>query len=311
MHRSDSRFSLREWAAIWFVVVVWGLNNVAGKFATGALPPLFIGGMRFAFTLLCLFPFIKPPFPDWRRFLPVILLTGPFHFGVIYWGFKLAHNLSLFSVSLQLWIPLASLFSWLILGEVMPMAALAGMATAFAGVAFMTFDPQARGDVAAVGVGLFASTLWALGAVLVRRLPPVRALKVQGCVSLAAAPTLLAAAFITDPHTLEKAQAASPMVWASVAFAGFVSSVGATVALFWLLQRREAGRFTPYLLSTPLVTALFGVTLFRDAVTPRLVIGGAAALAGVAIVALAERRRPVASPADATSCQKDSLNLPA
>src|SRR5215831_11047303 len=238
--RSDSSFSAAEWAAIWSVVVVWGLNNAAGKYATEALPPLLIGGLRFLVTLVCLFPFIKPPFPDWRLFLPVILLTGPLHFGVIYWGFKLAHNLSLFSVSLQLWIPLAALFSWLILKEAMPRAAIAGMVLAFAGVAFMTLDPSAKGDVVAVSVGLFASTLWALGAVLVRRLPPVKALKVQGCVSLAAAPSLLLAAFLFEPHLIAQAKAASLMVWLSVIYAGLVSSVEATVALFWLLQRREA-----------------------------------------------------------------------
>jgi O-acetylserine/cysteine efflux transporter len=63
------------------------------------------------------------------------------------------------------------------------------------------------------------------------------------------------------------------------------------VALFWLLQRREASRFTPYLLTTPLVTTLFGVTFFRDALTWRLLVGAAATLAGVAVVALADRRR--------------------
>jgi O-acetylserine/cysteine efflux transporter len=288
---SDSRFSVAEWAAIWSVVVIWGLNNAAGKYATESLPPLLIGGVRFLVTLICLFPFIRPPFPDWRRFLPVILLTGPLHFGVIYWGFKLAHSLSLFSVSLQLWIPLASLFSWLILGETMAWSAIAGMAVAFAGVAYMTLAPDAQGDIKAVLVGLFASTLWALGAVLVRRLPPVRAFKLQGCVALAAAPTLLIGAFVSDPNTLTAAKAASPMVWLSVLYAGLGSSVGATVALFWLLQRREASRFTPYLLSTPVVTMLFGVTFFRDALTWRLVLGAAATMAGVAIVALSERRR--------------------
>jgi len=171
---SDSRFSMAEWAAIWSVVLIWGLNNAAGKFATESLPPLLIGAVRFGVTLACLFPFIRPPFPDWRLFLPVILLTGPVHFGLIYWGFKLAHNLSLFSVSLQLWIPLAALFSWLILREAMPRAAMAGMAIAFVGVSFMTFDPNAKGDVVAVLVGLVASVCWSLGAVLVRRLPPIR-----------------------------------------------------------------------------------------------------------------------------------------
>ena len=288
--RSDSPLSLAEWGAIWMVVVVWGVNNAAGKLATAVLPPLFVGGVRFLVCLVLLIPFIKPPFPPWKSFLPVVLIMGPIHFGLVYTGFALAHNLSLFSVSLQLWIPLAALFSWLILGEAAPRAALAGMGLAFAGVAFMTLDPRAAADVDAVLVGLVASVFWALGTVLVRRMQPTPALKVQGCCSLVAAPTLLAAAFATEPHLVQQAQAASALVWASLVYAGAVSSVLATVALFWLVQRRAAGRFAPYLLTTPLVSSALGVAFFGDVITFRLIVGAAATLGGVAIVALAERR---------------------
>ena len=288
--RSDSPLSLMEWGAIWMVVVVWGVNNAAGKLATAALPPLFVGGVRFLVALVLLVPFIKPPFPEAKRFLPVVLILGPIHFGLVYTGFYLAHNLSLFSVSLQLWIPLAALFSWLILGETAPRSALGGMALAFAGVAFMTLDPRARADAPAVLVGLVASVFWALGTVLVRRLQPTPALKVQGCCSLVAAPVLLGAAFATEPHLVQQAAAASPLVWASLVYAGAISSVLATVALFWLVQRREAGRFAPYMLATPLVSSALGVAFFGDVITVRLLAGAAATLGGVAVVALAERR---------------------
>ena len=287
---SDSPLTLLEWGAIWMVVVVWGVNNAAGKLATNALPPLFVGGVRFLIALVLLVPWIKPPFPPWKSFLPVVLIMGPIHFWLVYTGFYLAHNLSLFSVTLQLWIPLAALFSWLILGETAPRAALFGMGLAFAGVAFMTLDPGAASDVGAVLVGLVASCFWALGTVLVRRLQPTPALKVQGCCSLVAAPVLLAAAFVSEPHLVQQARSASALVWASLVYAGAISSVLATVALFWLVQRRQAGRFAPYLLTTPLVSSALGVTFFGDVITWRLVVGAAATLGGVAVVALAERR---------------------
>ena len=287
---SDSPLTLPEWAAIWMVVVVWGVNNAAGKLATAALPPLFVGGVRFLVALVLLIPWIKPPFPPWKSFLPVVLILGPIHFWLVYTGFYLAHNLSLFSVSLQLWIPLSALFSWLLLGEAAPVSALWGMGLAFAGVGFMTLDPGASGDVGAVVVGFVASCFWALGTVLVRRLQPTPALKVQGCCSLVAAPVLLGAAFASDPHLVHQAQSASALVWASLVYAGAVSSVMATVALFWLVQRREAGRFAPYLLTTPLVSSALGVSFFGDVITWRLVVGALATLGGVAVVALAERR---------------------
>jgi drug/metabolite transporter (DMT)-like permease len=156
---SDSPFSPLEWATIAAIVVIWGVNNAAGKLATAALPPLLVGGLRFAFAL----------------------------------------------------------------------------------------------------------------------------------------------AFATEPDLVPRAQAAGPFVWSSVAYAGLVSSVCATVMLFWLVQRREAGRFTPYLLTTPLVTSILGVLAFHDLITPRLIVGAAATLGGVAVVALAERRRTALAAVTAVS----------
>jgi len=130
---SESRFTPLEWAAIAVIVLVWGLNNGAAKYATAYLPPLLVGGVRFTIALAFLVPFIRPPFPPWRQLWPVILLTGPLHFGVIYAAFGLSHNLSLLGIILQLWIPLSAVFAWQILGETMRPAVIAGVAAAFLG----------------------------------------------------------------------------------------------------------------------------------------------------------------------------------
>ena len=60
--------------------------------------------------------------------------------------------------------------------------------------------------------------------------------------------------------------------------------------MFWLVQRREAGRVTPYFLLTPLVSCTIGILFMGDRLTPQLVIGGAATMVGVALVALTEKR---------------------
>ena len=287
----ESRLQPLEWAAIAVIVVTWGVNNAAAKFATEVLPPFFVGGVRFLIALIMLAPFLRPPLPPLRQLAPIILLCGPLHFALIYVGFDLVHNITLLGVSLQLWVPLTALFAWLVLGERMGKSALAGVALAFAGSAWMTIDPRATADMTAVAVGLGASACWALGTVLIRRLPPIRPLKLQALISLVAAPTLLAASFTTEPGVVEAAKSASVWVWLSVGFAGVVSTVGASALLFWLVQRRETGRVTPYLLVTPLVTAVLGVSFFGDELNARIVTGALASMAGVVIVALSEVRR--------------------
>jgi O-acetylserine/cysteine efflux transporter len=280
-----------EWAAIVVIILTWGINNAAAKFATAYIPPLFVGGVRFLIALIFLFPFIRPPFPDWRRMGPVMLLTGPVHFGVLYSAFGLSHNLSLLGIVLQLWIPFTALFAWWILGETMGTAAVVGVAAAFAGTAIMTFQHGAEREWASAGLAVVASVCWALGTVLVRRLPTARPLKIQGLVSLISAPALLAASAVAEPHALQTAFHAPLLAWACIAFGGIASTLGASALLFWLVQRHQTGRVTGYMLSTPLITCLIGVLAFGDLLTPRLVIGGAMTMAGVGLVAMAERRR--------------------
>ncbi|ATQ43442.1 DMT family transporter [Caulobacter mirabilis] len=294
---SRTPFAPIEWAAIAVIILVWGINNAAAKVATGALPPLLVGGLRFGIALLVLWPFLRPPFPPLRQVLPIILMIGPLHFGLIYWGFSMIENLSPMVVALQLWIPMTAFFAWRVLGETMTRSALAGMIIAFLGVAWMSLDPKGAGDLPGIAIGLLASALWALGTVFVRRMPGVPPLKMQAMTSVVAAPILLGASFAFEGDVVGAMADASWLVWGTVLFAALASTVGATALLFWLVQRREAGRVTPWFLLTPLVSCGLGIGLMGDHMTLNLALGGGATLVGVALVALSERRAAAAAAA--------------
>lgn len=284
-----------ERLAIAAVILVWGLNNAAAKVATAELPPMLVGALRFGLALAFLFPFLKPPFPSRGRMLAICLLSGPIHFGFIYVAFGMARSLSPLVVASQLWIPFTALLAWRLLGETMKPLAVAGLVTAFAGVAWMSLDPHGAADLPAIVLAVIAAACWALATVLVRRTPGVRPLKVQAMTAVVAAPALLAMSFGFEHDIGERVAAASPLAWACVAFAGVVSTIGASALLFWLVQRREAGRVTPYFLLTPLVSCTIGVAFMGDVLSPQLVIGASATLAGVALVALTGKRAgPVA-----------------
>lgn len=279
-----------ERLAILAIILTWGLNNVAAKIATVHLPPMMMGGLRFLSALLFLFPFIRPPFPEPKRLLLIVLLTGPIHFGVIYVAFGMADALSPLVVASQLWIPFTALVAWRMLGETMRLPAVLGLLVAFIGVAWMSLDPNTSGDLPAIALIVFACLCWAIATVLVRKTPGVKPLKMQGMTALVAAPVLLLMSFLFETDQVARAQTAPPIAWAAVLFAGLVSTVGASALLFWLVQRREPGRVTPYFLLTPLVSCSIGVTFLGDKLTPQLLIGGAATMVGVALVALTEKR---------------------
>ncbi|HWU80951.1 MAG TPA: EamA family transporter, partial [Caulobacter sp.] len=259
MSSKSSPLTVLEYLAILAIILTWGINNAAAKVATHYLPPMTVGGLRFLAALVFLFPFIRPPFPEPKKLAAIVVLTGPIHFGLIYVAFGMGKSLSPLVVASQLWIPLTALFAWRLIGETMRIPAVLGLVVAFVGVAWMSLDPHTAGDLPAIVLVVAASACWALATILVRMTPGAKPLKVQAITALMAAPTLMAMSFAFEKNVVARVQAAPPIAWACVVFAGVVSTIGASALLFWLVQRREAGRVTPYFLLTPLVSCTIGV----------------------------------------------------
>ncbi|MBU4434615.1 MAG: EamA family transporter [Alphaproteobacteria bacterium] len=287
---ANSSLSGLERLAILAIILTWGLNNAAAKVATAHLPPMMVGGLRFALALVFLAVFVRPPFPEPKKLVAIILLSGPIHFGLIYTAFGMAKSLSPLVVASQLWIPFTAIAAWRMLGETMRPPAVIGLAVAFVGVAWMSLDPHGAGDLPALVLIVLACACWAMATVLVRMTPGIKPLKMQGLTAIVAAPTLIGLSFAFEPHVVQRVTTAPPLAWACVAFAGVVSTIGASALLFWLVQRREPGRVTPYFLLTPLVSCTIGIVFMGDRLTPQLIIGGAATMVGVALVALTEKR---------------------
>ncbi|PIB91746.1 DMT family transporter [Caulobacter sp. FWC2] len=302
MSSKSSPLTVVEYLAILAIILTWGINNAAAKVATHYLPPMLMGGLRFGAALVFLFPFVKPPFPEPRKLLTIVLMTGPIHFGVIYVAFSMADALSPLVVASQLWIPFTAIFAWRMLGETMRAPAVVGLMVAFVGVAWMSLDPHGAGDLPAILLIVFSSACWAVATVLVRKTPGIKPLKLQGMTAMVAAPALLILSALFETGQVERMKAAPPIAWLCVLFAGVVSTIGASALLFWLVQRREAGRVTPYFLLTPLVSCTIGVLFLGDKLTTQLLIGGGATMVGVALVALTEKR------AKATEALVESAN---
>lgn len=286
---THDRLSLAEIGAILAIVVIWGVNNAAAMVATDVLPPLLLSAMRFSLAAAVLVPFLRPPFPEWKSLALLVVLGGPIHFGLIYVGYWLAEDLSPFVVAQQMWIPFTALIAFLVLGERLQRLAVIGLIVAFLGVAWMTADPRAMRDWVPILMGLAAGLAWAGCTVLARRTRGVSPFTLQGLLALGTAPVMIAGTLLFEQGQVEAIQASGPLIWASVVWAGLVSSIFATGLLFWLVQKREAGRITPYLLATPLVSVAIGAGFLGDVLTPQIVAGGVVAMLGVALVALAER----------------------
>lgn len=275
------------------VPLIWGVNNVAAKIAVDALPPMWSAALRFFIVLACLlWALRRPPAGRLWLFLALLACVGPVHFGILYTALGMASDLAPMIVAMQLWAPASVVFAALLLGERVGVLRWAGVGLAFAGVAGMTFEPAVFSELGALALASLASCFYGMGAVLVRRLSAdMDAWAMQAWIALATAPTLAVASLGVEHGHIERMVGASALVWAAVVFGALASSLAANALLFRLVKTYEVSRTTPYMLLTPVVSFTLAAAVLGDQVTPQILAGAGLAMAGVALVALAERRR--------------------
>jgi O-acetylserine/cysteine efflux transporter len=136
-----------------------------------------------------------------------------------------------------------------------------------------------------------AAASYGLGAVLVRRLGGGLApWATQAWIALITAPTMALGSAVFETGHLEAARAAHWSVWLFIAFGAIVSSIVANAFMFRLVQRYEVSRTTPFMLLSPVITFTLASIILGDVITPQMLLGAAATMGGVVLVALAERR---------------------
>jgi O-acetylserine/cysteine efflux transporter len=191
---------------------------------------------------------------------------------------------------MQLWAPASVAMAAIALGERLKPLRIAGVAVSFLGVAGMAFAPSVAAQWPALVVVGVAAIAYAAGAVAMRRFTGLDPWQTQAWIAMASWPCLLGASVVFEDNQVPALLAAGWPIFAMILFGALVSSLMANVMMFKLLKRYEVSQTTPYLLLAPVIGIALGVAVMHDPITPQFFIGGAMALAGVALVALADRR---------------------
>ena len=275
-----------------FCNVAWAMNVVVSKIAVASLgvPPLFYTVLRSVTVLAVLFPLLLRGVP---ARLPLVLLLGfaitGGSFGLQFVGLQTASPSAVGIVNLS-GAPLTVLFAILFLGEEVGWRRALGMALALGGVGLAIGVPSETGDPVGLGFAFAGVLIGAFAAVFVKRLE-VGAVALQAWAGLASLGVMLPASLMLESGQIQAVEAAPLAVAACVLFAGVVVSVGAHSAYFRLFQRYDANLVVPLTLLTPLLTIAFGTMLTGDTIHWPLIVGGALALVGVAIIVIRPTRK--------------------
>ena len=276
------------------ITLAWGLHFSVIRVTVDDVPPIAYVAVRMALVALILTPV--------RRWVPgrmrTILLAGACFGGLNYvfmfWGLKLT-TASVSAVVIESYVPIATIFSVLFLGERVGLPRIAGMGLALLGVAVIATGESGESGSDNLALGAFfivmAATFEAAGAIFVKKLgdvPPLTLLSWFGIVG-AGVTGLLSLVFETG----QLAVLSSPErfeVLAALLYSVLVASIFAHASYYFLLQRVPVSQLAGSGLMASVFAVGFGVLLLKEPLTDRFLIGGAMTLLGVAVILMRQQK---------------------
>ena len=273
------------------VPLVWGMGVVFAKAAIGHFPPILLMALRFSVTALVLVWFVRPPWQVMGQLVAVAFVSAAVQYSLTFNGLR-GVDASTAVLVIQLEVPFLVLLAAVLLHERVGPRKWLGIAIAFIGVGLIAGEPrlgQAWGSLALLAGGAFS---WAMGQIMVRRLGEVGGLTLIAWVAVFAAPQLFVFSLIFERDHLAYIASADWVVWGTVVYLGLVMTALGYSLWYGLIGRHPVSRVGPFLLLMPVFSVLGGVILLGETLTPQIALGGAAVIAGVAVIMV---RRSVAA----------------
>ena len=287
------------WPLALVPVFLWGTSFAAAKIALEAFSPVALTFAR-AVLALAAIAAVAPLLParsdraepgDGARLVLLALL------GVVAQTWLQAQALRWTSVQNSGWlitmIPLfTAALSAAFLGERFPVAKVGGTLLGFAGAVTVVASrgaslalPATRGDL----LILLSALNWSIYTLLARRLLARRSPVAITLRTLAIGAPLLLFAFAVLGDPLEFARA-GPRAWLALLYLGVGCTAAGWICWAFALERLEPGTLTSFQYLQPLVTVASAALVLGESIRLQALVGGLAALAGVALVQTASRR---------------------
>lgn len=276
------------------VALVWGAGFVFAKAALDHFPPILLMSLRFAVTAMALVWFVRPPVAQFGRLFMVAIVAAAVQYSLTFTGLKHL-DASAAVLIVQLEVPFLVLLGALFLGERPSRRKWLGIAIAFGGVAVMFGGPRLSQDWVFGLMVLGGAFTWAVGQAMIRALAEIDGLTVTAWVAVFAAPQLAAMSLVFERDHLAAILAADWVVWATVFYLGLVMTAFGYGLWNSLLRRHPLGAVAPFLLLLPVFSIAGSILLLGERLTWPILAGGAAVMAGVALI-VAERRPPRVEP---------------
>lgn len=287
---TTARFGLRDLMVVIGMNILWGLNIIAVKIAVDTISPLTAAFLRQAIVLIVCASALRVVPGRMRALTALGLLSGGAFYIAINLSLWVATNVGALAIAGQLGVPFSLLLTILIYKERIHLPRMVGIGLSLAGVFILVFDPSAAGEGLGLALTALASLLWAICSLIQRSLVGVRVLTIYAWIGLWGTITLGITAFAIEPRAMASIPTLTLGTLGWVAFSAIGSTVLGQGSMSWLLQRHSVGVVAPLTLAAPVISVFTASWYFGTPVTAVMLIGGAMAMLGVAIVTIRTAR---------------------
>lgn len=285
------------------IYLVWGSTFLAIRIGVREVPPFLLAAIRFLLAGGVLFVWLRargvaaPTLREWRSAILIAILIFLSNYGLVFWAeTRIPSGVT---AVMQAMIPaFMALAEIVFLGtQRLTWRLVFALAIGLAGVVVLTSASLGLGGVAVDRVSaaalLIASSSWAVGSILSRKLPlPASRAMSSGAQMLAGGVWLaIAATALGEPRGFDP-RAVSPDAWLALLYLVVAGSIAAFTAYQWLLQRESPTRVGTYAYVNPVVAVVLGSLVANEPLGARTVVGTMCVLASV--VMITTMRKPAA-----------------
>lgn len=271
--------------------VAWAFNFIAGKAGVEHFQPFLFTALRFAVLALALVPFLRWIPGRMRGVLSIALVQGVVHFSLIFLGLGASGDVSSVAIACQLYVPFSALLAVAWLGEALDRQRLVGIASAFGGVLVIGFDPVVFRHLDALLLITAGAMAQAVATIQMRQLRGVSVFVLQAWIALCATPALALLSLLFEHGQWDALRTATGLELAAPVYSALGASLVGHGIVYYLLGRYPVSITTPLMLLAPVLAVAFGVLLWGDVLTWKLVLGGLMTLAGIAVISVSTSTR--------------------
>ena len=267
------------------VIVAWGLNFVVIKVGLDGLPPMLLGGLRFALVAIPAVFFIRRPQLPWRWLLAYGLTISFGQFAFLFEAMGNGMPPGLASLVLQSQAFFTMIFAAVFLGERLRAASVLGLLVAAGGLALIGSENGGHVPLLALILTLGGGACWAMGNIITRRFGSIdlMALVIWGAL-VPPLPFFAMSWYLEGPALIETSLRNIGM--SSILSLVYLALIATMLGYgLWsrLLSRYPAGKVAPFSLLVPVVGLSSSALLLDERLSAIQCWGGLLVMVGLLI----------------------------